>query len=79
MITVKLTGPLAELAPAGSENGSFRIEISEGMTPAALIESLGVDRMEIRYIVLVNNSRKTDEYVLNDSDSVIIMPLLVGG
>ena len=79
MITVKLTGPLEKLAPAGSENGPFRLEFSEGMTQAALIESLGIDGMGIRYMVLVNNSRKTNEYVLNDSDSVIIMPLLVGG
>jgi len=76
---IKLTGQFAKLAPEGSEKGVFTVENGEGVTLSALMKKLGVDESGVKYTVLVNNARKPGDYVLNDSDSVTVMPLLAGG
>ena len=79
MIHIKLTGEFAKLAPEGNEKGSFDTEYEAGLTIARLITQLGVKDRGIKYSVMVNNSRKPEDYALNDSDSVLIIPLLAGG
>jgi len=78
MISVKLTGQFISLAPEGSENGLFQTE-SRGADLGGLLASLGVDETGVKYNVLVNNLRKAKDYILQDGDSVIVMPLLAGG
>ncbi|MCL2127382.1 MAG: MoaD/ThiS family protein [Treponema sp.] len=79
MINIKLTGQFAELAPEGSEKGSFAIAFETGLTLSVLMERLGVEGGTVKYVALVNNSRKPANFLLADSDSVTVMPLLAGG
>ena len=79
MIHVKLTGEFAKLAPAENDKGSFDIEYENGLTISQLVARFGVKEKGIKYSVMVNNSRKPEDYALSDSDSLLIIPLLAGG
>jgi molybdopterin converting factor small subunit len=79
MIQVQLTGEFAKLSPAGSEKGSFDTEFEPGLTISQLVTRLGVRENGRKYSVMVNNSRKPEDYVICDSDTVLIIPLLAGG
>ena len=79
MIRVKLTGEFTKLAPAENDKGSFSMEYENGLTLSLLVTRLGVRDQGIKYTVMVNNVRKPEDYALNDSDSVLIIPLLAGG
>ena len=79
MIHVKLTGEFAKLAPEGNDKGSFDIEYESGITISQLLERFAVKERGIKYSVMVNNSRKPEDYVMVDSDSLLIIPLLAGG
>jgi len=79
MIQVKLTGEFTKLAPEGSEKGTFNINYESGLTISQLVTRLGVREKGLKYSVMVNNARKSEDYVLSDSDSVLILPLLAGG
>ena len=68
-----------KLAPEGSEKGAFDTEYEAGLTILQLVTRLGVREKGIRYSVMVNTSRKPEDYVLCDSDTVLIIPLLAGG
>jgi molybdopterin converting factor small subunit len=79
MIHVKLTGEFAKLAPAENDKGSFDIEHESGLTVLQLVTRFGIKERGIKYSVMVNNSRKPEDYILSDSDSLLIIPLLAGG
>ena len=79
MINVKLTGPFVNLAPEGSEKGEFTVEHRAGTTLSALLMQIGMDSADVKHKAFVNNERKPTDYVLEDSDSIIVMPLLSGG
>ena len=79
MVHVKFTGEFAKLAPPENDKGSFDIEYESGLTISQLITRFGIKDRGIKYSVMVNNSRKPEDYVLNDSDSLLIIPLLAGG
>ena len=79
MIHVKLTGQFIKLAPEGNNKGFFNTDYESGLTISRLIQRLGVKELRINYSVLVNNTRKPDDYVLSDSDTVLVIPLLAGG
>ena len=79
MISVKLTGPFVNLAPMGSNKGEFSVEHRAGTTLSALLTEIGMNSGDAKHKVFVNNERKPADYVLEDSDSIIVMPLLSGG
>jgi len=79
MIHVKLTGAFTKLAPAVNEKGAFDLDYETGLTVSGLLARYNVKGQGLKYSVMVNNSRKPEDYVLCDSDSVLIMPLLAGG
>jgi molybdopterin converting factor small subunit len=84
MIQVKLTGEFIKLVPVGNDKASampgvFDMDYESGFTISQLIARLGVKERGIKYSVMVNNSRKPEDYELCDSDSVLILPLLAGG
>ena len=79
MIKVKLTGDFQKLAPAGSEKGLFSVEYEAGLTLIELLTRLGVEDSGLKYTALVDNTRKVKGYVLQDEESIIVMPLLAGG
>ena len=79
MIHVKLTGEFIKLAPEGNVKGAFDMDYENGLPVSRLVTDLGVKDLGIKYSVMVNNSRKPEDYVLSDSDTVLILPLLAGG
>jgi molybdopterin converting factor small subunit len=79
MIQVKLTGEFIKLAPTGNDKGTFDMECENGLTLGQLVTRLGVKERNIKFSVMVNNSRKPEDYALCDLDSVLIIPLLAGG
>jgi len=79
MISIKLTGQFLVLTPAHSEKGLFAMEYEVDLTLLALLTRLGVEGAGVNYNVLVNNSRKSADYIVQDNDSIIVMPLLAGG
>ena len=76
MITVKLLAVLKEYAP---DDGIIELEFSSGMTVADAIAKTDVESTDIKYSLLVNNARKKPEDILEDGDTVMVMPLLAGG
>ena len=76
MITVKLLAVLKEYAP---DDGIVKLEYTPGMTVADAIAKTDVENTDIKYSLLVNNARKNPEDVLEDGDTVMVMPLLAGG
>jgi molybdopterin converting factor small subunit len=79
MVNIKLTGQFKALAPAESKKGEFTLQYEAGMSLPSLISQLGVDKTGVKYNVIVNNVRKPADYVIKDSDSITVMPLLAGG
>jgi sulfur carrier protein ThiS len=78
-VNVKLTGQFIKLAPEGCDKGMFASECGAGMTLSAFLKQLGVEGAGVKYTALVNNERKPADYILSDSDSITVMPLLAGG
>jgi len=76
MVTVKLLAVLKEYAP---DDGIVELEFTPGMTVADAIAKTDVENTDIKYSLLVNNARKQPEDVLEDGDTVMVMPLLAGG
>jgi len=76
MVTVKLLAVLKEYAP---DDGIIELEFSPGMTVADAIAKTDVESTDIKYSLLVNNARTQPEDVLEDGDTVMVMPLLAGG
>ena len=68
-----------KLAPEGSDKGVYTAAGAAGMTLSAFLKEAGVEGTGIKYTALVNNSRKSSDYVLCDCDSLTVMPLLAGG
>jgi sulfur carrier protein ThiS len=79
MVTIKLTGQFMQLAPQGSEKGVFTIDFNPGLELSELLDRLGIKAQNLKFTALVNNARKPEDYVLEDSDLITIMPLLAGG
>ena len=76
MITVKLLAVLKEYAP---DDGIIEFEFIPGMTVADAIAKTDVESTAIKYTLLVNNVRKKTEDILEDGDTVTVMPQLAGG
>jgi hypothetical protein len=61
------------------EKGVFTVENAAGLNLSVFLQKLGVDNTGVKYTALVNNSRSSKDYMLLDSDYVLVMPLLAGG
>lgn len=78
MIKVRFLGPLAPLLPERNEEGFWVISQSEISVKDVVAMTAAKDTTFI-YSVLVNNQRKTPEYLLKDGDIMLLMPLMAGG
>ena len=76
MITVKLLAVLAQYAPDG---GRLELEYVPGMTVADALAATDIAEAKVKYSVLVSNARKIPDDILEDGDTVTVMPLLAGG
>jgi len=81
MIKVKFLGALAPLLPKKDEEGFWVISQSEISVKDVVAMTAAKDTM-LKYSVLVNNQRKTPDYLLKDGDTMLLMllmPLMAGG
>ena len=76
MITVKLLAVLKEYAP---NDGIIELEYSQDMTVADALGATEISKANHRYSTLVNGRKKDPGDVLEDGDTVTVMPLLAGG
>jgi len=79
MITVKLLAVLKEYAPIGSSDGCVELDHSPGMTVAEALGATDISKATHRFSTLVNGKKKDANDVLEDGDTVTVMPLLAGG
>ncbi|MEW6725631.1 MoaD/ThiS family protein [Desulforudis sp. 1088] len=75
-LTVKLWGPLAKYAGAGT--AEFIVDVPAGTTVDALIGLLGVPA-EYVLMAAVNGTKSERDRVLRDGDVVHVLPLVAGG
>lgn len=78
MVKVKFFGILASYMPETDEEG-FWVADHAGSTIRQVAELAGLDKAGIKYSTLVNNARKTGDYVLAEGDVLTVMPMLAGG
>ena len=76
MITVKLLAVLKQYAP---NDGYMELEYSQDMTVADALAATDISKANNRYSTLVNGRKKEAGDVLEDGDTVTVMPLLAGG
>ncbi|SHH52279.1 MoaD/ThiS family protein [Clostridium grantii] len=78
MVKIIFLGPLGRFMPEEDENGYWNVEAT-GKTVEEIINSTKVSESKMNYSVLVNDERKSRDYVLNDGDDVSILPLFCAG
>jgi len=76
MVTVKLLAVLKEFAP---NDGHVELDYISGMTVADALAATDVSKTDVKYSILVNNTRRKPGDLLEDGDTVMVMPLLAGG
>jgi sulfur carrier protein ThiS len=78
VVTVALFGPYAELLPPGSVGGKATVEVDEGTTVAALLDSLGVPQEGRRYVT-IDGRRVEPAGALHEGAEVRVIIPLAGG
>lgn len=80
-VTFKLYASLSSYLPAGAENHQIRLDVPEGTSPLALLESNGVPLGQV-HLVLVNGvfvPPTNREQPLRDGDELAVWPAVAGG
>jgi len=81
-ITVKLFALLSPYLPAGAKGHEAPMQVPDGTTPAAVIESLGLPP-KMTHLVLVNGAYvppgERARLALRDGDALAIWPPVAGG
>lgn len=63
-----------------THNGQRKIELDNGATVMDLIRKSGLNEKQWKYLLVVSSGRKClPEDVLEDGDSIVILPLICGG
>lgn len=78
MVKVKFFGVLTNMMPEKNEEG-FWITDGKGKTIRELLDSSPLRETSVRYTVYVNNERRDTSFILEDSDTLTVLPLLAGG
>ena len=78
MVKIIFLGPLGRFMPEEDENGYWNVEAT-GKTVEEIINSTKVSESKMNYSVLVNDERRSRDYVLNEGDDVSILPLFCAG
>ena len=78
MIKIKYYGFLKKFMPEVSEDGFWYSDKANKTIEELFIETK-VDYKNIRMTILVNSSRKDISYVLQENDTITVMPLVAGG
>lgn len=64
--------------PQTEEDGYWHADI-EGETVGQIMDETGASEKEVAVTILVNRVRKNRDYVLQDGDTLTVMPLVAGG
>ena len=78
MLKIKYYGFLKKFMPEVSEDGFWYADKANKTVEELFIET-GVDYKTIRMTILVNSFRKDISYVLQENDTITVMPLVAGG
>ena len=81
-VTVKLFALLGKYLPPGAADNQAAVEVADGATPVAVMDSLNLPR-EHCYLVLVNGvyvePGKRESLALKENDVLAIWPPVAGG
>lgn len=81
-VTVKLFALLGKYLPPGAADNQAAVEVADGATPAAVMESLNLPR-EYCHLVLVNGlyvePGERDSLALKENDVLAVWPPVAGG
>ena len=77
MVKIKYFGVLKSCLPEVESDGFWHAE-KAGATISEVLEETGAV-YEGTKVLLVNRVRKTEDYVLQDGDTLTVMPLMAGG
>ena len=80
-VTFKLFASLSSYLPPGAENHAVRLDVPEGTSPLALLQSSGVPLGQV-HLVLVNGvfvPPRNREQSLSDGDELAVWPAVAGG
>ena len=78
MLKIKYYGFLKKFMPEIDEEGFWNAS-KAGVSIEQLFTETSVDYKTYRMTILVNGSRKDVDYVLQDGDTLTVMPLVAGG
>lgn len=78
MVKVKFMGPYRKLMPERDEQGYWNVEAS-GMTIEDFLEGTPVKDHFMNCSVVVNSWPKEKEYVLQEEDILLVIPLFAAG
>ncbi len=78
MIKVKFMGPYRKLMPERDAEGYWNVEAS-GMTIEHFLEGTPVKEHFMNCSVVVNSWPKEKEYVLQEEDVLLVIPLFAAG
>lgn len=78
MLKIRYYGFLKKFMPEVSEDGFWYADKANKTVEELFIET-GVDYKNIRMTILVNSFRKDISYVLQENDTITVMPLVAGG
>jgi molybdopterin converting factor small subunit len=78
-VKVKLFATLRNYGPTGVELGeSFSVALEEGVTVAALLETLKIPRREAKIIMINGNNSEIGDKLI-EGDTIAIFPPVGGG
>lgn len=81
-ITLKTGGLLTRYLPEGTEGRSAEIDVPDGATVNEALDALGAER-DGRFLLSVNSMAvrpaERDDHVLNEGDTMSLLPPLKGG
>ncbi len=81
-VTVKLFALLGKYLPTGAADNQAALEVADGATPVAVMDSLNLPR-EYCHLVLVNGvyvePGKRESLALRENDVLAIWPPVAGG
>ena len=78
MVKIKFFGIMKAYMPETEEDGFWHAD-RDGVTVGQLMDETGASEKDVAVTILVNKVRKTKEYVLQDGDTLTVMPLVAGG
>lgn len=78
MVKIKFFGVLAKKMPEKNNEGYWVID-GKGKSISEILDLSLIKEANVNYTLFVNNERKDNTYILEDGDSLNILPLLAGG